>query len=524
MSNPLSFNRFVYEVFVSNLLEKKSVLSKNDLLREIERIASDATFNFNGLLSDQRLEFLLNAVGKEIKTHENFEKKEKSVSFNVLHIATTLYNVGGHTRVIKNWISQDSVNGNSLIVTNQDVELDLELEECFENCVKFEKIETNLSLLDKSIFLREFILENAFDFVVLHIHPHDVVPVVALSSDLMPPVLFYNHSDHLFSLGVSVSDLFIDFRDKGMQFSLSKRGAQKSVVIPYPLENRNVNITKLEARNQLSISSDDVVLITMASAHKYKPVDNLNFFLTISSFLEKHPDIKFYAIGVDIDEYKSFTNCYQKPDNLFLVGKVTNPVAYLAAADYFLESYPFGTGLGVFDAVQYGAFPIFSPHDYSIYAGSADNIFPSYLTVYKDIINRDFDCELYKEVSSGFLKKKYLESFEGYLKKCLHPEWIDDVYRIYSSLDGCQHHVISNFKNCPLNDESAFKFSKIWRNHSFFDRILLLKGFQLTILNKVWICSRFFLELLLPLKEVSLRKLVYFRSNLWVLRALLLQK
>ncbi|MCX7097478.1 MAG: hypothetical protein NTV43_06175 [Methylococcales bacterium] len=519
----LYLHRYIYEIAVKNLLDNINQLSKNELLQEVQKIVHYAINNFNGLLSDYRLELLLNDVGINIDIGP-FENQEKSDVKNILHIATTLYNVGGHTRVIRNWISQDKINRNSLVLVNQAADLNSDLELFFKNCYQYEKINPDMPLLDKASALRTFILKNNFDLIILHIHPDDVVTIVALSIPSLPPVIFYNHADHLFSLGVSVSDAFIDFREKGKEFSLNNRGCTKSYVLPYPLEPKNTEITKALARQQLGLNENDIVLTTMASAYKYKPVDDINFFLLYAEFLEDYPDIKFYAIGVNNKDYDTFTNYKKKPDNLFLLGNVTDPKIYLIASDYFIEPFPFGTGLGTFDAVRYGSFPIFSFKDYSIYGDSAAIVFPAELCNYKNIINKNFKESLYHEFTTNSLKNVYMKEFQLFLATCEEPRWVENIHKIYDELHNINHAVNNNFLLCPLDNEAAKNFSKIcgWEG-AFFDKIATLRNLKLTLANKIWLVNESVLEFIIPINEISFKKIKYFKNNAWLLKSILLK-
>lgn len=521
MKSNLELNRQIYEIAIKYVLSESNYKDDEYILKKIERISKHAAFNFNGLLSDSRLETILNNIGGNIPSFpkKRFIYRER---LNILHIATTLLNVGGHTRVIRNWLEQDKINSNILAVVNQEMELDFHLKKDFESFCKIEKIDSKLNYLAKANELRCIVERNDIDMIVLHIHPFDVISVVALSTLSMPPVIFYNHADHIFSLGVSVSDAFIDFREKGKEFSLNNRGVSKSYVLPYPLGSLDLSISKKSARQKLLLNDNDVVLVTMASSYKYKPVDNLNFFELYSEFLVKNPAIKFYAIGVALNDYNEFTEGRLKPDNLFLLGNVVDPRLYLAASDYFIEPFPFGTGLGLFDAVQYRSFPIFSNNDYSIYGEGASSMFPIDVCEYKNDIYFDFYRAISQEIETGFLKKKYAEKIDFFIKKCEHPEWVKFLYCIYDDLVYSDHKITS-FDNKELTGKCANNASIIYnyKLYYFTEKFFILQDVRLNLSEKAFVLYEFFRGVL---NSRRLSLMCYLKKNSWLLKSIVMPK
>src|SRR5438067_2243266 len=58
--------------------------------------------------------------------------------------------------------------------------------------------------IERARALRE--LARGYDAVVLHIHHHDPVPILAFADGDRPPVVLFNHADHMFWLGSSIVD------------------------------------------------------------------------------------------------------------------------------------------------------------------------------------------------------------------------------------------------------------------------------------------------------------------------------
>ena len=68
--------------------------------------------------------------------------------------------------------------------------------------------------------------------VILHVHMYDVLPILAFANgDFNRPVMFYNHADHLFWLGASISDLVVNFRSSSVAFNEEYNRTSSNAVI-----------------------------------------------------------------------------------------------------------------------------------------------------------------------------------------------------------------------------------------------------------------------------------------------------
>lgn len=71
--------------------------------------------------------------------------------------------------------------------------------------------------------------------VVLHIHPHDPVAPLAFGVAGASPVIFLNHADHAFTIGMSATDLIADLREAGQKLGRERRNVTQSCLLPIPL-------------------------------------------------------------------------------------------------------------------------------------------------------------------------------------------------------------------------------------------------------------------------------------------------
>jgi len=121
-----------------------------------------------------------------------------------LHILTVAYERGGHTRAVSRWVDTCAQHApserHSVLLSMQD---DLPIPAWLIDSVRKGRGEIvdlppEMSWFERAAQMRSRSLE--FDAIILHIHPDDPLPNIAFH-DRPRPVMFFNHADHLFSLG-----------------------------------------------------------------------------------------------------------------------------------------------------------------------------------------------------------------------------------------------------------------------------------------------------------------------------------
>ena len=135
----------------------------------------------------------------------------------MLHVFSRTLSVGGHTRMVWRWMGLDDGRSHSVAVTRQgrrDVppELVAMAEDTGGSVTVLDRAHGDV--LARARALHE--LATHADVVILHIDPEDIVPVVAFGDRSgLPPILYLNHADHLFWLGVGIADLVVNLRRSG---------------------------------------------------------------------------------------------------------------------------------------------------------------------------------------------------------------------------------------------------------------------------------------------------------------------
>jgi hypothetical protein len=215
------------------------------------------------------------------------------------------------------------------------------------------------SFQERAGFLR--CASREFDRVVLHHHPHDLIPVLAFAQEGGRPVAMFNHAHFSFCLGATVSDIVINPAEYFRRISEQHRYARRTGMLTgvsglRPLPSHAID--KEAARRELNMAPDLPVAMSIGSEPYFCPIEGYDFFHTASRLLKAHPALHLLVVGVP-SESPLIPPALRSEARFRCVGPVVNPTPYYQAADLCLESFPMPS-LGAFvEAVAYGeAFPV----------------------------------------------------------------------------------------------------------------------------------------------------------------------
>lgn len=294
-----------------------------------------------------------------------FLEKAKSLSaelpehyneHTVLHVMTEAYAFGGHTRCVERWIQQMPEQKHSCVVLSQHAPFPPQLKTIVEESGgEMSVYEPDMKMDEKALKLRQY--ASKFEYIVLHIHMNDPIALIAFgTTEFKRPIIFFNHADHAFWLGVSISDHVADLNANRNTLTIEYRGARNASVLGIPMDNSMVlEINKEEARKTLNIPADKKVIFSAGQARKYHPLKTPCFYNIVSDLVLSAPNVVFYIAGVD--EKEEFWPKLKKkhPDKVFLFGQLdykTEFPLYLAIADLVIDSYPVGGETFVIDAIK----------------------------------------------------------------------------------------------------------------------------------------------------------------------------
>ena len=345
--NKSKFEKLLKFLAKNKNLDEKLVLAKKAL--------TFATYNNCGYFESNVLENFYCDLAKTIDNKAKFSEFEKN---NILHVMTLSCKVGGHTRVVEKWINlAPDYQRHSVALLDQICEIPQKLKDNIKNkngeLYIFNKDD---DIFQKAIKLRE--LASKFEYVVLHIHMDDPTALVAFGSEeFKRPILFFNHADHLFWVGKSISDIVLDFRTI-KSIAKTRRNIKNPYFLGIPPETEEKYIEqydKNETRKKLSLPLDKKIILTIGSNFKYTPFKNKSFIDYATKILEKEKDAILYAIGPSLnDEMWKIAN--EKTNGRIIpLGTINygeEYFNYIKSSDLILDSWPMSGGTVIMDAIS----------------------------------------------------------------------------------------------------------------------------------------------------------------------------
>ncbi|MDZ8079525.1 MAG: glycosyltransferase [Nostoc sp. DcaGUA01] len=364
-----------FEVFRSLLDRTKDLIQRgkyNDAVVYGQTAVLYAFLRHCGLFVSQELEQLFVGLGQKKIQTSLYSSSRNSVSQpgkvkNILHVATSVYSVGGHSAMIRRWIQQDDQRSHSIVLTQQpSVHVPKSLKDAvFKSHGKiYSLVETIGDVISWAKRLRTIALSA--DIVVLHIMPADVIPIIAFSNKQQsPPIIFINHADTGMWLGASISDVIANLRFSGMRLSQERRGiaAERNMLLPIILNPTHRTLNRLEAKRILGIDENSILLISIARSAKYKTIDGISFADAHIPLLEKYQQAILIVIGANPSEdwSKAIQYCNGR---IKTFPEREDVEVFYQAADIYVDSFPLASNTSLLEAGSYGV-PLVSRYPYS---------------------------------------------------------------------------------------------------------------------------------------------------------------
>jgi hypothetical protein len=440
----------IYERFVAQLLHLEKQGDADSLLSFIQMAGKFAWLLPTGRYADGRIENKALKIGLAAKdfidkspSRPLLNLPAKETRRKILHVATCVQAVGGHTKLIANWIDNDPDSCHSLLITGGSSS---QCEELIPAWLR-QAVRDNGGclvilppggLLSKALSLRA-VVQQDIDMVIMHHHPDDVVPVVAFATDCCPPVAVLNQAHHVFWLGPSVADAIIEIWQSGRPLSQTRRFAKHSLFLPIPL-SAPPQVSRPEARKELQIPADQVAMLSIGSAFKYTPTDTHNFYDVAVKLLEQHPQAHLYLVGVTWDECAEYLH-YRQHERLHPLGIIEDPCRYRAAADLYLEGFPLCSETALLESTLLGACPVlsFAPGSRVL---TCDDVGLS------GVVENATSEEEYIEKVSHLIRnsgerKRIATQVKARVSAChCGPEWRSSLRSVYEQLERTKH--------CPI--------------------------------------------------------------------------
>lgn len=355
----------------------------------------------------------------------------------VLHVATTLQGIGGHTRTMLHWAAKDAGSVHSVLVTAQG-RIPLHpgvVEAIHASGGELVQLDSDAPLALRAAWLRRYAAERA-DMVFLHLSPADVVAVAAFAAPGVP-VALVNLADQCYWLGNTVADVVVHLRDVGAGTSRELRSVRRHGLLPIPLSEASARLDRSAARAALGIPASQTVLLSVGRSLKYAPSRRHNFFATACRLLDRAPGAHLYLVGVRAEDHRRAAGFVEHP-RMHLVGPVPDPAAYQCAADLYLEGFPFGSQTALLESVLPGVpcvlahsqlTPLLATQDVAL-DGLVQS--PSSEDAYIDAALALLDDYDRRRATGAALRERVLTHHVG-------PGWNEALESVYAALQGHAH-------------------------------------------------------------------------------------
>lgn len=312
-----------------------------------------------GFFAAPRLERLLMGIAEQTHARSSYlrilDPKRKLRS--ILHVATELTEVGGLTNMLGRWIATDTSRLHSIALTQHRGPLHGSVEGAVVRSGG-KVMRLNREAGGQIEWARRLLnVARGYDAVVLHTYGQDVIPFLAFAeSRRRPPVLMLNHADHLFWLGVGISDVVINLRDAAQDLSIARRGVaeERNIVVPTLIESPLRSRSREQAKHELGLPPDCVLMFSAARPMKYRTVNGRTFADSHVEALKRHPKAYLIVLGAgDPPDWRAATEA---------VGGRIRPLPpnpdsrrYFEAADIYVDSFPFVSSTSMMEAASLGA-------------------------------------------------------------------------------------------------------------------------------------------------------------------------
>jgi hypothetical protein len=344
-------NRKILSALEWQSQRRSSALDDEGVL-QVARAAGDwSCMHHPGVFASRRIEGHLRTCGRRLLADLG-RWSRGSGRRHVLHVMTVAHPIGGHTRLAERWIRLDPGSSHAVALTEQgELEVPASLVRSAEGGVH------TLSAGTPGARVQELAKRaREFDLVLLHIHPYDAVAVAAFGdTDRRAPTVLVDHGDHIFWLGTGAADTVVSVRPSGATLVIGRRGiaADRNIVIPLPLDPVTRQRTRSEAKRELGLPPDALVMLTVASAHKYAAVGAQSFTALAHRVMETNDRALLLAIGPDTTDSDWDALARRFPGRVRANGPSTETTVAREAADVYLDSFPFGSPTSLFEAALY---------------------------------------------------------------------------------------------------------------------------------------------------------------------------
>lgn len=320
----------------------------------VKAVADYAHHSHPGFFASPRVELILRKIANKLNDQVVIPPvelpKQDAKRRKVLHVLSQGYSSGGHTRTLERWMCIDDESTHSVVVTlNSTTNPPWVANAAVSSGGWYNTLDTgNLNLCQRAKMLRNMAAMWA-DLVVLHIHPHDPVAPVAFGVPGGPPVVFLNHADYAFTIGMSAVDLVAEHRAIGQLITSNRRNTIRSYILPTPLDSNQHLPDKQVARKGLSISADKIVFLANVTSYQVVSCGEYNFYNLLREIVKRNHNAEIIVIGPsDCGEWAQLKT--ESNGRIRTVGRCQDLSQFYSVADIYLDSIPLSAATEALEA------------------------------------------------------------------------------------------------------------------------------------------------------------------------------
>lgn len=304
-----------------------------------------------GVWRDDRLEALVAEAGRRARAEGHADAPLPVVEADVVFVATGLYAIGGHTRVVRTWAEAlASAAKVAFAVTGAGAD---EAPPAWADPVV--RPSRRRGLAQRIDDLATWLDAVRPAVVVLVHNPNDVVAVGAMAALVhRPRVVLFNHADHTFWLGATVADRVIHFRNLGAEVSSSCRGLPDGAVVPLA-ETPSGRTSGVVPAQAAAVPDDAVMSLTLTGHTKTRGDPEWNYFDALAKLLRARPGLWHVMVSTH-PRWRQWGLRVRHglPRRFVFMGPVAAPGALYERCDFIIESFPMVGGMVRIEAALYG--------------------------------------------------------------------------------------------------------------------------------------------------------------------------
>jgi hypothetical protein len=427
---------------MDNMVQKRIELSYNisEMMNKIIALVDDCNEKINliyvaaqvlafaattGKYVEPFLERELIKIAEEIAFPDYSEEHEKDT---VLHVLTEAYNIGGHTRAVREWIEFDSARKHSIFMLRGTNTPQWFIDSAVKSGGRFIQASGN-NHIELALNLYETAMR--YEKIILHVHPSEIVHILAFGNNKWKKAIYLNnHCEIVTWLGVSVSDVVLDFTNTIQEFSRQRRCVRETRLLPLPLIRENLSNPYDQngvaaIKKALELPEDSFIVMTISRDHKMTDYEPYNFFRFCEEVVKIKDNIYYLIVGNNIGSER-WLNLYERSgEKIRPLGELdkADVIKIMAIADFYVDSFVYSSNTCILEALLFGLPSItlktvFTQHD--TIAPIVHNSVEDMIDYIARYIDGEIDFSLTMKEISARLEGSYRETWLATLNKVVY--------------------------------------------------------------------------------------------------------